>query len=218
MSNPAVFELSKDKINQQEICIEDNIGEAIHLHIDSFRIDMTVKEFEAIAFKLEKSLEYLVPLKNFNLSNYDPFFLKKIAKNLPYLIKIEKKMISIENLKLKFENERQEIIEKKINETPVYFFYSTLKGNLECYEDENFIFQSNIEKAMYVYNFIFKKKINCKKNKICIDENGFILDGYKTVCALSKKYGIKKEVEVEVMYFENGNNPLIIKRRKKQLW
>lgn len=218
MSNPAVFELSKDEINQQIICIEDNIGEAIHLHIGPFRIDMTVKEFEEITLKFQKVLEYLIPLKNFEILKYDTFFLKKIAKSLPYLNKIEKKIISIKDLKIKYENEQQEVNSYYIYESPLYKFYNNLEENFEKYDEENFIFQSNYERNIYVYNFILENDKNYKENKICVDSEGYILDGYKTVCALAKKNGIEKKIEIEIMYFENGHNPLNIKRRRVQLW
>ena len=56
MSNPAVFELAQSIIANQKICIEDNIGESIHLHIGLVRIDMTVKEFQNLASTLQKVL------------------------------------------------------------------------------------------------------------------------------------------------------------------
>ena len=45
MSNPAVHLLSTIEIQNKTLRIEDNLGEAIHLHIGELRVSLTVKEF-----------------------------------------------------------------------------------------------------------------------------------------------------------------------------
>jgi hypothetical protein len=45
MSNPGVLMLSETLINGKSFRIEDNIGEAIHIHFGDIRLDMTIREF-----------------------------------------------------------------------------------------------------------------------------------------------------------------------------
>ena len=49
MSNPAVIVLDEVKKSKKSVfkrfVLEDNIGEAIHLHVDNMRIDFTIDEF-----------------------------------------------------------------------------------------------------------------------------------------------------------------------------
>ena len=49
MSNPGVIELFnfayRYRSGNHSFRIEDNIGEAIHLHLDNIRLDLSVKEF-----------------------------------------------------------------------------------------------------------------------------------------------------------------------------
>lgn len=77
MSNPAVFELAMADIARQRICLEDNIGESIHLHIGLVRLDMTVKEFQRTALTLQRALNTLMP----NLSTLGKFFNRQVAAN-----------------------------------------------------------------------------------------------------------------------------------------
>ena len=77
MSNPAVFELAVADIAGQRVCLEDNIGESIHLHIGLVRLDMTVKEFQRTALTLQRALNTLTP----SLSTWGKFFNRQVTAN-----------------------------------------------------------------------------------------------------------------------------------------
>ena len=88
MSNPGVLTLAEKRLtNGKKIRIEDNLGESIHIHYASARIDMTIKELIYLADVCEKSLEDLIPVEGFDLSDYDDQFLEKYSK---YLIDLER--------------------------------------------------------------------------------------------------------------------------------
>jgi hypothetical protein len=60
MSNPAVITLDNAGNRRgkfKRFIIEDNIGEAIHLHVDNMRIDFTIKEFLDFSSLIRVSLD-----------------------------------------------------------------------------------------------------------------------------------------------------------------
>ena len=86
MSNPAVIMLTDVSTKSGgRFKIEDNIGEAIHIHYDNFRIDLTIKEFFEFAELIEGCLISLIDNPDFNINNYDPSFLLDIYYMIPDL-------------------------------------------------------------------------------------------------------------------------------------
>ena len=87
MSNPTVFELNKQEIRNNIICIEDNIGESVHFHIGMVRFDLTVEEFLNVTNTLSDVLGNLINIENFVLK--EPLFL---WNNLYHLCSFQKKL------------------------------------------------------------------------------------------------------------------------------
>ena len=59
MSNPGIFVLFSENTsfpNLKSIQIEDNIGEAVHVHINDYRLDLTLNEFENLCNIFSKAL------------------------------------------------------------------------------------------------------------------------------------------------------------------
>lgn len=75
MSNPAVIKLQRTKIKHSIVWLDDNFGEAIHIHLDDHRVDLTVKEFEQLYNDLCEILNDIFPIEGLNFSNIDPVFL-----------------------------------------------------------------------------------------------------------------------------------------------
>jgi hypothetical protein len=87
MSNPSVILLAEKKINRQSFRIEDNIGEAIHIHFGAMRIDMSVDEFLDFAEQTEDLINRIVAAENFDVRNFDPIYL---FLGLKYFIGLER--------------------------------------------------------------------------------------------------------------------------------
>ena len=69
MSNPAVLSLASLEKNEEfngRFEIEDNIGEAMHVHYKDIRLDLTVKEFYEIAGKMGTIIDELVTVDGFS--------------------------------------------------------------------------------------------------------------------------------------------------------
>lgn len=216
MSNPAVFELAQSIIANQKICIEDNIGESIHLHIGLVRIDMTVKEFQNLASTLQKVLN-CVTSEFFDVSKYDAYFLERIAVEIPYILSVEKHFLKLSEIKFCYEIDiNGKFLTCNINESPVFKYYGGEEIDLEQFENRGDIFQSNRERADKVFMEI---KNNTAKNiKICVDSQNRILDGYLTAAALMRLYGDNKQIEIERFRFENTCDSIAVRRLKKKLW
>lgn len=61
--NVFVYELAEGEpppdSGEDRLVIEDNVGEAIHLHYRQFRLDMTIDDFRTFASKLEQAMSEL---------------------------------------------------------------------------------------------------------------------------------------------------------------
>ncbi len=75
MSNPGVIKLVRNKYGNHVFWIDDNIGESIHIHLDQFRVDLTVNEFLELANDLESVLNYLFQDKGIDVRTIDSRFL-----------------------------------------------------------------------------------------------------------------------------------------------
>lgn len=212
MSNPSVFELARTEIEGSQIIIEDNIGEAIHLHIGAFRIDLTIKEFKELSEKLEKVLLFLTEKKNIKLENYHPYFLLYFSAYLLKILKIEEKELKLKDLKVKYiEKEESKILPLK--NSPFYSYYKGENIALEAYENFLDIFQSNKERADFIYKELSENPKN--KEKIIIDKENFLLYGEEQAAALLALYGEDYKVKVEIFFTEEE---ITLGRRLKKLW
>lgn len=97
MSNPAVYVLGETEINGNKIRIEDNLGEAIHVHIGDFRISLSISEFNEIVNQFELATNTLLGLKGLSLNMFD-----KNALDWDWLHRYEKiEKIELVNVKIK---------------------------------------------------------------------------------------------------------------------
>lgn len=216
MSNPSVFELLNETINGNNVTIEDNIGEAIHVHFGNLRLDLTVQEFFNIAEQLKEVLREIVILPNDDIANYDYNFVLKYYDCWRYITKIQNCMINTQTLKICCADEGNIKKYVPIKESVYYNYY--LSGNtiVDTYENENFIFERNSERADYILNIIKKSSLDSFKEPIVIDSDGIVLDGEKRISALCYLQG-DADIAVKRFYFPAnmhfGKPKKILKRK-----
>ena len=215
MSNPAVFELASANIGGQKVCIEDNIGESIHLHIGLVRFDMTVKEFQTAATTLQKILNIVTP-NFFDITHYDAYFIERIAENLKNISAVEEILLPISELKICFEGNNGKFISARVTESPYFKYYGGEKINLELFENRGNIFQSNSERADKV--LIGVKSNPVESFKLCADTENRILDGCLTAAAMAYFYGETQKVRVNRFHFERLDDSAVMRRRQKKSW
>ena len=95
MSNPGVIKLAEATIGGENLRIEDNIGEAIHIHYGNIRIDMTIKEFVSFADKLTDIAQNMINIPGFSIKDYDANFLTDANEILCDLVSVEFMEVSV---------------------------------------------------------------------------------------------------------------------------
>lgn len=103
MINPGVVTLAS--LNDFEyvkfpyrFCVEDNIGESIHIHYKDIRLDLTVDEFSALAEKASGIIEKCVDVPEFSVKRLGSTILVGLASQLPYLTKVKVEKIHLEDI------------------------------------------------------------------------------------------------------------------------
>lgn len=211
MSNPTVFELNKQEIRNNIICIEDNIGESVHFHIGMVRFDLTVEEFLNVTNTLSDVLGNLINIENFVLKEQDEVFIQRIAYALPYLKNVTETSVNLNQLKYRYEGDGNSVIESSIEESPVYRYYNGENIEIDEYNFEKEIWQP----AEELLEFADK---NNEITNIFVDENLYILDGYKTACSLLKKNGGNYNVKVHMIITEEGHEVRYALMKVKKKW
>lgn len=210
MSNPTVFELNKIMIRDNIFVIEDNIAESIHFHLGLVRFDLSIKEFNDISTKFINILNEQLNINNFDLNKQNEYFLEKIASSIPYIVNVMDEIVDINQLKYRFENLNKEIIDEKLISTPVYQYYLGNKEIISNYELKRDIWQSKEELLESI-------KSNATTD-IYIDENDYILDGYKTLCFSLTNKNYEKLIKVKRIIFAKNKIPNIILKLEKKEW
>lgn len=204
MSNPAVIELARTFIGNTEIRLEDNFGEAIHLHFGMLRIDLTVKEFLDIADKMEQCVKELIQAEGFNVSDFDPKFLSYYNE-----IFLDLEKVTFDEIRL------GDIIALKYNKLPFYRTldkcrdYKALMGNtkeLNAYKSQvNKFGQSNEERLKEMLDSIRENGYPFKGQYIILrNDQNVILDGQHRASCLLFLHGADYKVPIMRFHFKNN--------------
>lgn len=99
MSNPAVIKLAQGKVGKSKVWLDDNFGESIHLHIDDYRVDMTIQEFSTLYNDACDILNDLVHIENLDFRNIDPVFLSLyLWERIPSIVSAKIDYVYLEDL------------------------------------------------------------------------------------------------------------------------
>jgi hypothetical protein len=99
MSNPGVITLADTRIGQNNFRIEDNIGEAIHIHYGNIRLDMSIDEFARLVNELKIIMTEMMDVDNFSFDRYDALFLSDVTEILLNLENISFEDIQVSELR-----------------------------------------------------------------------------------------------------------------------
>ena len=205
MSNPGVIVLSNDKIGSKHFQIEDNIGEAIHIHFEQFRLDLSIAEFLNLTNEIESSIRNLDILKNINFKLYDPSFLYESSNHMHDLVKVEEEEVKLKDLTC---IKREKLIcnrigiqkEVRINETPAFKYLIGKKSDLNTYNQTNYYHQNNESRLIELKNSIMDNGYQDQKGKIVLfGSQNCIRDGQHRAAILLNLHG--KEFMVKVHRF-----------------
>ena len=233
MSNPAVYRLAETMIGNTRVCIEDNLGEAIHIHIGSLRITLSIEEFQEVVAQVEKSTNELLKMNSLDINMFD-----KRAFDWDWLYRYENiekiELVSIEIGSLLTKGEVELAPElSKIVPIAESRQYKALEGNCNelCkYSEINDFGISNIERLKNVMELIKRNGYPYDKKYILVNQYNQIYDGdHRAACLLylkgekaripvlkitfSDEKKIEKQIEDEKnelkKYIENKNNQML---------
>lgn len=203
MSNPAVIKLSEKNIRKCRVYMDDNYGESIHIHIDDYRVDLSVTELKSLYEDLCISLNSLVNIDNFNAFDLDPVFISHMLwKDLEHLKQVKYDKVYLEDMygpyQLKYYKLKDSIGLK------------LLKGQMEeaeGYRKCNHIGQSDIKRYHEMIDSLKKNGYPYNNNYIVMyGDDNIIRDGQHRASCLYHMYG-NIEVPVVRYYFDNYTSP-----------
>jgi len=204
MSNPAVISLVISQVNGKILKIEDNIGEAIHIHYDNVRIDLTINEFSGFAKMIEESLQSLIEIDNFNLNNYDPIFLSDLNEKLYDLQKVCYEKINLSRLQIIRKNILGLPMKSNINESRVFRAISRETKENDEYIQKNYYGYTNKDRVEYIYEQIKESGYPLKEEYIVLINNqNVIRDGQHRASALFHIYG-NVEIPIIRLFFKDN--------------
>ena len=215
MSNPTVFELGRVEVSGEQICIEDNVGEGIHLHIGLLRVDMTVSELCILTQKIKKTLDVITP-KKFRIEDYDPYFLERISPYISYITDVEESYMSISDIGVLYEVTPGKFSDCSVVNSPAFNYYMGVSKEMPDLDVNIDIFQNQYERAQFVFEKINNSSDICAH--ICVDEQNYVLDGYYTLSALAKIKGIHERVKVSKIKINPYNKDMATRRLKRKKW
>lgn len=218
MSNPAVCLLAENNINGKALRIEDNLGEAVHIHLGDIRVSLTTSEFDDFYKSVLVATEELLGLESIDLKSLDITSLDwNWLENYHHLRGIAHKNVRLNDL---YTVKQQKDGTNKIIAIKDSIFVKALDGNdkeLKQYKEVNMHNETTVSRLDAVYNMIKECGYPNDGKYIMIDKAGRIFDGDHRVACLYKLYGGDYTIPVIELDFDNQYSEikLFIKAERK---
>jgi hypothetical protein len=204
MSNPSVILLAEKEISGQSFRIEDNIGEAIHIHLGAMRIDMSVDEFLDFAEQTETLINRLVAVEGFDVRDFDPIYLFLGLKDFIGLERIATDRVALERLVTDITDSDGDERLVSLSSSRVI---EALKGdetNLLAREQTNLYGETNQGRFERILKSVKEKGYPLGNNQIILYNDGFyIRDGLHRASCLLYLHG-NIEVPALRLYFRDN--------------
>ncbi|MDE7313085.1 MAG: hypothetical protein K2N87_15910 [Eubacterium sp.] len=212
MSNPAVLSLASldaaDDVGYR-FEIEDNIGEAIHVHYKEMRLDLTVQEFDQIAGRMEKAIDQIVGVEGFSCRDFDPVHLVGLSGLLADLEKITYDEVFLADLLVDTYDEKGQEVLRPLAESRVLKALHGIAAENDRRKQVNYYDagllrrQTNSERLAYNLRQVREHGYPAGKQLITLfDNQNRIYDGQHRAACLYFLYGNQK-VKVRRMWFRN---------------
>jgi hypothetical protein len=213
MSNPAVIILVDVRTKSGgSFRVEDNIGEAIHIHYDNMRIDFSVAEFLRFCEAVEESLNEIVAVDSFSANLFDPLFLHQISSKLIHLKKITFEEMDLEKLLISRQGLWGVPQWDRLSGSRVYKALQGDPKENDNYSQENFWNMSNGQRVSGVQEIIEKKGYPFNNERIVLfNDQNYILDGQHRAAIL---WGLKGNISVPVMRLYFKDNRFNLSKRR----
>lgn len=213
MSNPAVLKLVSLTETLEDFPyrfdIEDNIGEAIHIHYKDFRIDLTIKQFYDLAESVEKIIEKLIVVDGFSCGKFDKVNLVGLSGLLPYLKEIREEKIKLDDLEVFSEDDDGKPCIKKLENSRVVLalngnsFENDMREQINYYSNKSSFVQTNSQRLDYNLDYIKKYGYPSNDERIILFNNSNVIrDGGHRAGILYYLYGKDYEVDIRRLFFD----------------
>lgn len=215
MSNPAVISLaSLSDVNfPYRFEVEDNIGEAIHIHYKELRFDLTIKEFYQLADEIEAILGKLLDVEGFHYKDFDEVALINMSNRLTDIEKALNDTIYLEDILVDTYNQNGNRIYDSLKNSRVLKALNGLPSEndnhfeINYYKADSAQKMSNGERLIYVLNQIKTKGYPINQERITLfGDSNIILDGQHRAACLYYLYGNIKVPVKRLFLRENVAN------------
>lgn len=209
MSNPGVQILAESK--KGHFRIEDNIGEAIHIHYKNFRVDLTIQEFNEISNALIDVVNELLNIYNFDISQIEAKFLLLLAPNLFNLQQVSYEQKQLSKLKVDTYNSLNLPVYRELRYSRVYKALSGERRENDKRIQINSLGMNNNERLMQNYEYV--KTLETIDNMVTVfGENDVIQDGQHRAASYLFIYGdtdirIKRYIFRKLPYANTCTHP-----------
>lgn len=199
MSNPSVCFLSFTVINGMNVHIEDNLGEAIHIHIGKLRISLSVEDYFVFAESVMKAVKKLFQVRGIELATLDTESLKE--EWILYYDKIKSVQTDyaeLESLYMKESYIRNRAIKRIIplRESGYIKVLNGDRSDIRYYDEPGKLQPSRKEKMNFIIQKIKKDGYPWNDNLILVNQEGYIYDGIKRASCLYALYGGSRKIPV----------------------
>lgn len=192
MSNPGVIKLAENIYAHYHVWLDDNIGEAIHLHMNQFRIDMTVKEFEELCDDIVIVINKIIRIENFDLNKYDFRFINNQILHLLHTKRAIDMSIKLSQLRV-FDDDNICYL-PECNRVKALNGYINIDNTHQ--RETNMYGQNNSKRLGSALDFIKKNGYPYdEKYIVIIKDKNIIIDGWHRAAALFFLYG---DIEIPV--------------------
>lgn len=189
MSNPGVVLLASGTVGGQSFRIEDNIGEAIHIHWGNIRIDLSIKEFFDLAISCKDIIEKMINIDNFSFDLFDAIFLTQNCSSMINLDKLVFEDINVSDLLTDQYDDKGHRSYININESRVS---KAIQGDLSIvnsWKQVNYFGDDNISRVNTIYNSIREHGYHPKSKGTYVVLHGptnIVIDGcHRSSCVLN---------------------------------
>lgn len=212
MSNPGVITLASIRNvgrNIHRLDIEDNIGEAIHIHLNSLRMDFSVEEFLMVADAFIHAGMSLEVFQKYQLERLDPHFLFKMSDLIQDIRKVEIQSCRLGDLRslvrVRIPKNNYVMLPRQIKYSPAYRFLKGESDYLTEYMQHNYLGVNNVTRLEKLRDSIKKNGYRHDSGYIVLfGDQKFIRDGQHRAAVLASLGGFDQEIPVMVFHF-TGN-------------
>lgn len=225
MSNPAVLKLQDVVIGEKRFCIEDNIGEAIHIHIDDEKFEFSIKEFDDLVYSLKECINNLVDIDNFDINKIDSIYYQVILSDEIHRLKeIKKDTINLGKVKVYHHKQGLTLLKDSVGVKELEKKETWMHNE---HRESNWLGETEIERMNRIKNSIIENGYPYDNNYLIFYNDSMkIADGQHRASCLYYLYG---EIDVPVLrfYFEDQikeeksisyKEKMILGLRKKKYW